>query len=374
MGIYTGNRTQLGPEAVGLNEAYANPLGALMLVTESYHNDAVMFENVIMSDFLEAVEIVKEADGEPEKLTGSVEPTEKTSDVAKKTILATIWEKIIKLIDMIKQKVNAIVERFVKAMDEFYAKKIKAAVEKNRKDYEAADLSNLTIKGFKKFKLGQVFTASGFRTALEAQADFGLYIGKDAKAIADAKEKNKDAENKIYGKLVGKDSVSASEFATLLYEDYFEKEVSEKPFTAEFKKLVLTILAAPTSERENVRKVRKELFAELDKKKAEAVRMKKEAAKLDKGDERSNHLAVANACYGLVSLVQKVSGTVLNHVMTCEKARVATAYKAFLRGAAYKAKSEAFTSEEYANAISEAAEFEMDMFFEMYNFEATPEV
>ncbi len=357
MGIYTGNRTQLGPDSVGFNEAYANPLGALMLVTESYHNDAVMFENVIMSDFLEAVSEDKSASNE-----------------TKKNFISLIWDRIIKLIDMIKEKVNAIVERFIKMMDEFYAKNIAKNLKENRDAFNKADLSKVKIKGFKKFKKTQTFSAEKFKEALKDQVDFSKFEGKDAKTISDTKEKDKDAEKRVYGKLVGKGPIEASDFATLLFEDYFEKEETEMPFTTEFKKEILSVLAKPVEERGHVREVRKKLFAELEEKKTEAKRMQKTAHKMDKSDNRTNQVAVANACYGLVSLIQKISGNVLNQVMKCEKAKVATAYKAFNAGAGYKAKSESFVSNEYLDAVVEAAEFEVDMFFDTYQFEISPTI
>jgi len=371
MGVYSTNRSNLGPIDVVAAEGYHGNIGIAQMMIESCQNDQAFFDAVIGNDFREAFGVTEGTILESEILVVTEAGFGGFIDKIK-DMLTRLLAKIKGLFAALLAKVQNVFIRDNKA----YVDKYKAAVLKK-------DLSKM------KYKI-QKPTGSDFK---EPTFKFHGEIGSmSSMTSADAVQKYMDdtfndekALEESLGSTIGSSSISSAEYAKEVHEHLFnDVEEEEGLSTSALSEIMSNLISGKDSikEIEKSRKIIEKAISDHIKSiEKSRTALSKFVPKADSGsvevggtetsfknkDERDTLNAKLNALYKGAMVVQAVGTKFTTAAMTEVKFALAQDRRIFAQAAAYNDKA-VKESAELMDIVAEASDYEVQSCFESYEF------
>lgn len=339
------------------NPDYATPTAALDMVTEGLETDQKFFNLLVEHDFLEA---------------GAVDDVtlESTLMAVNENFLGDAWSKIVELIKKIKDKVASIFKAAAVKIGAFFTKDNAALVSRYDKQFQAASLSDITIKGFRMIKDGK--DPLNFVKDYKPDSDFSEVTSK-----SDVKDLEKYKKNYTVAKqlrdFIGKRS-DVSDSGKIDFKDIIFESAKDKKVDTAFASMIKTTLTNHQDSIGAIETERSALLETLDSMEKKAAEMENTAKGIEIKDNneetiKSKDLLTkkADVARTVCTVTQSCIGKLASAGLDAIKFNIKQCRAAFIKIATSgSARTE---SAELLEAMLDADDYEVDSFFDQYSYD-----
>ncbi len=369
MGVYSSNRSNLGPVEVVAAEGYHNGIGAAQIMIEACQNDQAFFEAVIGNDFREAAGVLEGTILESELLT--------INEASFGGVIDKIKEFLVKLLEKIKGLFNA----FRVKVANVFVRDNKAFVEKYKAEVLKKDLSKMKYKYSK--PTGKTPSDPAIKFSMDLGDMASMKTAEDVqKYINDTFGEDKAIEAAL-GSTIGQSSTSVGEYAKAVHEYVYEDEDEVEGVSAAFISEIISNLTTAKdalskidkdykkAEKEisdgikKIEKSRSDLVKLIPKDNSGSVDVGGEKASFSNKDDRDALNAKLNALYKGATTYQTIFTKCAAVDLAETKFGLAQQRRIFAQAAAYTpVKEDAVLAE----AVADASNYEVDSCFDSYEF------
>lgn len=360
MGVYSDNRSSLGPMNIVAAEGYNGAIGAAQIMIETCQNDQAFFEAVINNDFKEAFGIAE----------GTILESELT--VLSEASFGGILDKIKEMLKKLAEKIKGVFQAFKARVSQVFVRDNKKFVDMHKKSVTQKDLSKMKYKYSK--PTGNEMRDIKFDFHIEYN-DFASI--KDIKSLSEYNERtfgDNSAEKKSLGSVIGQNEVEVSEFAKEFHSYMFNDADEVEGITSQE---ISAIMSALYTGAEVIKDAEKcmtknlkaidEAIKAIDKSRnaiakfipgsdSGSVKIDGDDVKFNGKNERDLINAKLNAMYKAATVVQSVTTRTSAAALTEAKFGLAQQRRVFAQAAAYSPKHEAC----FMDIVAEASDAEVD--------------
>ncbi len=371
MGVYSTNRSNLGPIDVVAAEGYHGNIGVAQMMIEACQNDQAIFEAVISNDFKEAFGVSEGTILESELLV--------VNEAGFGGFIDKIKELLIKLLAKVKGLFAALIAKIQNVFirdNKAYIEKYKAAVLKKDLSKMKYKISKPTGKELKEptFPFHGEISSMSSLTSSDAVQKYMDDTFNDGKALesslgstinnspVSAAEYAKEAHEFMYGDVEEEEGLSASAISDILSNLLSGKNT--------IKTIEKANNAAEKAVGEYIKKIersRSALSKYIPKEDSGSVDVDGTTASFGNKGERDTLNAKLNALYKGAMVVQEVTTKFTTATMTEAKFGLAQDRRIFAQAAAYNDKS-VKESADLMGIVAEASDYEVDSCFDSYEF------
>jgi len=371
MGVYSTNRSNLGPIDVVAAEGYHGNIGVAQMMIESCQNDQAFFDAVIGNDFREAFGVTEGTILESEILVVTEAGFGGFIDKIK-DMLTRLLAKIKGLFASLIAKIQNVFIRDNKA----YIDKYKAAVLKKDLSKMKYKISKPTGKTLEKptFKFSGDISSMGSLTSADAVQKYMDDTFNDEKALEES-----------LGSTIGNSPISSADYAKEAHEHMFnDPEEEEGISSSAISDIMSNLISGKNTIRDiekanteaekaigefikKIEKSRTALSKYIPKETSGSVDVDGTTASFSNKDERATLNAKLNALYKGAMVVQAVGTKFATATITEAKFSLAQDRRIFAQAAAYNDKA-VKESAELMDIVAEASDYEVQSCFESYEF------
>ena len=367
MGVYSTNRSQLGPVDVVAIEGYHGNIGIAQMMIEAAQNDQAIFEAVISNDFREAYGLTEGTILESEIL------------VVNEAGFGGFIDKIKEMLTKLLAKIKGLFASLLAKIQNVFIRDNKAYVEKYKNEVLKKDLSKMKYKIQKPTGKGPSEPTFRFHSEIGAMSSLTTADAVQ-KYVDDTFNENKALEASL-GSTIGTASVSSSDYAKEFHEHIFNDVEEEEGLSASaVSEIMSQLLSGKDAIKEiekgrkiaekaisdnikDIEKSRNALSKFIPKDDTGSVDVGGKTASFGSKDERDALNAKLNALYKGAMVVQEVSTKFTTACMTEVKFALAQNRRIFAQAAAYRGVKE---SVELMDIVAEASDYEVDSCFDSF--------
>lgn len=371
MGVFSTNRSNLGPIDVVAAEGYHGNIGVAQMMIEACQNDQAIFEAVIGNDFKEAFGVSEGTILESELL------------VVNEAGFGGFINKIKELLTKLLAKIKGLFLALKAKIQNVFIRDNKAYVEKYKNVVLKKDLSKMKFKIQK--PTGKELKEPVFKFPGEIGAMSSLTSADAVQKFMDDTFNDEKALEESLGSTIGSSSVSSGEYAKEVHEYLFnDAEEMEGLSASELSDLISELVSAKdvlkTIEKgskdaekaisdhiKSIEKSRNALSKFVPKDDKGSVDVGGTETSFKNKDERDTLNAKLNALYKGAMVVQAASTKFTTAAMTEAKFALAQDRRIFAQAAAYNDKS-VKESTELMDIVAEASDYEVQSCFDSYEF------
>jgi hypothetical protein len=364
--IYGASR--YGVSEAQFNPDYAMPDGPSLVVEESIKFDQNMFDVIIERDFVECA-----------AMQGAI--SESTLYAIDESFVSDVWGRVKEFIAKVKEKIVSIAKAAALRVNAFFTKDGSALVEKYGRQFDAADVSKLEIKGWREKKE----SGSGILASLGNTSELSVVKSYEG-AITVSTQKEKDKFEKEHGVdkvlstyLGGKKTTYAT------FTKDAESKVFKDPATVKASKIRNTIKDIVSGNGKSINEIteikdttekaystaEEDAQKQIDKARSDTYEDDADAGNGGKGktSQEKHDAAVfqAECAKFVISENSKAVSKVFSTYLDILKLDLKQARKAFITIASKGAGK--VTESTLLEAVLDADEYEVDSFFDQYSYD-----
>lgn len=357
MGLFFSSN---GGSVLGSNKGtylpqYSTPDASIRMMTEGYLNDLTIFESAFA---LDAQEIEAKQSGIP--------LTESQIEVLYEGFLGDVWNRIKELAKKIKDKISSIVSAFITKLKMICTSNAKDLVNKYKKQFMAADATNVKVKNWREVKNKNWKSLVKFATLADA---WGNIDSKNDENSVNTIEKEYEIEN-CRGKVLGKSSYTSAEFKEELMDRTFGSVETKDGFKSDEKTPIMDTLVSSSDNIKALNESERTTNNSLKEFERTADDNLKKALDLDKSTndaaKRSLEARKANVYLQIINNFQTISGEFYSTIMSCIKLEIAQCRRAFIAIATHREKKEGVIDDDYLNVMMEASDYDVESDFDQF--------